>query len=312
MKFFRRLLGAIIIIAALIGMAASAGLVYVSNIVVESINEQANGIAGLVSDNLNTTAEALESVKGTVIEVNDSVSTLSNTASSLSDSVSSTEPLFDQVKQVTTEDVPSSIETVQETIPNLVSVAGTIDDTLTALSGFGFNQKFFGREIDLDLGIDYDPTQRFDQSMQDLGDSLDGLPESMRSLSEDLDTTYSSLEAVSLNIETLSTDLAEINTQVETIPPILDSYLESVTGINTQLNGIIDNLGVQLEQAKIVILMVAIWFGMLQLAPLVIGAQLLFAQRTNESDRIAAGVRAEFAKIEEERELSSDHTLEMP
>ncbi len=312
MKLFRRLLGAIIIIAALIGIAASAGLVYASNIVIESINEQANGIVGLVSDNLNTTAEALESVKGTVIEVNDSVSTLSDTASSLSESVGSTEPLFNQVKQVTTEDVPNSIETVQETIPNLVSVAGTIDDTLTALSGFGFNQKFFGREIDLDLGIDYDPTQRFDQSMQDLGDSLDGLPESMRSLSDDLDTTYSSLEAVSVNIDTLSTDLAEINTQVETIPPLLDSYLESVTGINTQLNGIIDNLGVQLEQAKIVILMVAIWFGVLQLAPLVIGAQLLFAQRTNESDRITAGVRAEFAKIEEERELNSDHTLEMP
>ncbi len=312
MKIFRRLLGAIIIIAAIIGIAASAGLVYVSNIAIESINQQASGIAGLVSTNLNTTAEALESVKGTVIEVNESVATLSNTASSLSESVSSTEPLFDQVKQVTTEDVPGSIETVQETIPNLVSVAGTIDDTLTALSGFGFNQKFFGREIDLDLGIDYDPTQRFDQSMQELGDSLDGLPESMRSLSDDLDTTYDSLEAVSVNIDTLSTDLADINAQVETIPPLLDSYLESVTGINTQLNGILDNLGTQLEQAKIIVLMVAIWFGVLQLAPLVIGIQLLFAQRTNESDRIMAGVRAEFAKIEEERGLNSDHTLEMP
>lgn len=315
MRIFRRLIGAIIVIAALIGIAMSAGLVYVSDIVIASVNGQASNIVSLVSGNLDTTAVALQSVKGTVEEVNDSVATLSTTASSLSSSVASTEPLFDQVKQVATEDVPGSLETVQETIPNLVSVAGTIDDTLTALSGFGFSQQFFGREINLDLGIDYDPTQRFDTSMQDLGDSLDGLPESMRSLSEDLDSTYASLEAVSTNIDTLSTDLAEINTQVDTIPPLLDDYLESVNGINRQLGVIQSDLGAQLEQARIVILMVAIWFGVLQLAPLVVGLQLLIPSRDlldgNDVEQISQGVRTELAKIAQEKELNSDHTLEM-
>ena len=151
--------------------------------------------------------------------------------------------------------------------------------------------------------------------MQELGDSLDGLPESMRSLSEDLDSTYASLEEVSGNIDTLSTDLAEINTQVDTIPPLLDDYLESVNGINRQLIGIQSDLGTQLEQARIVIWMVAIWFGVLQLAPLAVGLQLLIPSRDlldgNDVEQIAEGVRTELDRIAKEKELNSDHTLEM-
>jgi len=297
MRIIRMFFGAVIIIAALIGIALSAGIVYVGNVLLDGIDAQAQEVVGLVSTNLDTTADALISIKGTIIEVNDSVSTLSDTAASLSDSVGSTEPLFDQIKAVTTEDVPDSLATVQETIPNIVNVAGTIDDTLSALSGFGFNQTFFGREINIDLGIDYDPTQRFDDSMQALGDSLDGLPESLRGLSEDLDTTYSSLEAVSTNIDTLSTDLAEINTQVETIPPLLDEYLNSVTEINKQLTKVQDNLGTQLEQGKIILMIIAVWFGLMQIAPLVLGFQLLRPRMT----------RSELAEIREAFEAEWDN-----
>lgn len=308
--------GAIIIIAALIGLALSAGIVYAGNVFLDSIDEQAANVVELVSENLDTTAETLTAVKGTVEEVNDSVSTLSETAASLSDSVGSTEPLFEQVKTVTTEDVPNSLSTVQETIPNIVSVAGTIDDTLTALSGFGFSQKFFGREIEIDLGIDYDPTARFDDSMQALGDSLDGLPESLRGLSDDLDTTYSSLEAVSTNIDTLSADLAEINAQVDTIPPLLDEYLETVNTLNGQLKEIQETLSINLEQGKTVIMIIAIWFGLLQLAPLALGIQLLrprmdrLSQRNME--RIREEVRAEWEQVKGEIALNEDTTLEIP
>ncbi|MFK7804927.1 MAG: hypothetical protein AB8G95_25065 [Anaerolineae bacterium] len=316
MRIIRMFFGAIIIIAALVGLALSAGIVYAGGVLLDSIDEQAKGVVSLVSENLDTTAEALVSVKGTVEEVNDSVSTLSDTAAALSDSVGSTEPLFEQIKTVTTEDVPNALTTVQETIPNIVTVAGTIDDTLTALSGFGFEQKFFGREINIDLGIDYDPTQRFDESMQALGDSLDGLPESLTGLSDDLDTTYASLEAVSTNIDTLSTDLAGINTQVETIPPLLDEYLESVNSINDQLKESESTLSVQLEQGKTVIIMIAVWFGLLQLAPLALGIQLLRPRmsRLNETNlvRIREEVRAEWAQIQTETDLVQDNTLEFP
>ena len=316
MRIIRMFFGAIIIITALIGIALSAGIVYAGEVLLDSIDEQAKEVVSLVSENLDTTADALVSVKGTVEEVNDSVSTLSETASALSISVGSTEPLFEQVKTVTTEDVPNTLQTVQETIPNIVTVAGTIDDTLTALSGFGFEQKFFGREINIDLGIDYDPTQRFDESMQALGDSLDGLPESLTGLSDDLDTTYASLEAVSTNIDTLSTDLAEINTQVETIPPLLDEYLVSVNSISDQLKEAESQLSVQLEQGKMVIMMIAIWFGLLQLAPLLLGIQLLRPRMSRLTDanlkQIREEVQAEWTNIKEEIDIVQDNTLEFP
>jgi ABC-type transporter Mla subunit MlaD len=314
MRIIRMFFGAIIIIAALIGLALSVGIVYAGNVYLDSISERAQAAVSLISENLDTTADALVSIRVTIEVVNDSVHTLSGTAAALSESVSSTEPLFEQVKTVTTEDVPKTLETVQETIPNIVTVAGTIDDTLTALSGFGFNQKFFGREINIDLGIDYDPTQRFDDSMQALGDSLDGLPESLRGLSENLDTTYGSLEAVSTNIDTLAVDLADINTQVETIPPLLDSYLESVSTINKQLKSSQDTLATQLEQGKTIIMMIAVWFGLMQLAPLVLGIQLLRPKLTRvELDEIRNEIREETARIEKEKEkekeLAKDNTI---
>ncbi len=316
MRLFRRLIGFLIFIASLIGLAISAGLIYFSNIALDSIEGQVGGLVGIVTTNLDTTTEALISVKGTVEEVNDSVATLSTTATSLSDSVTSTEPLFDEVKTVVTSNVPESLEAVQDTIPNIVQVAGTIDDTLGALSGFGFSEKFFGREIKLDLGIDYDPDQRFDDSMQELGNSLDGLPEAMRELSEDLDNTYNSLEAVSVNIDTLAADLDDINAQVETIPPLIDEYLASINGINNQLSGLDGSFDSQMGQIRLGIMIAAIWFAILQLAPLVVGLQLMIPSRDlldgNDLEQITAGVRAELAKIKAEEELNSDHTLEMP
>lgn len=316
MRVIRMFFGAVIIIAALIGLALSVGIVYAGNVFLDSIDTQAQAVVEIVSENLDTTADTLVAAKGTVAEINDSVSTLSQTAASLSESVGSTEPLFEQVKTVTTEDVPNSLTTVQETIPNIVNVAGTIDDTLTALSSFGFNQTFFGREINFDLGIDYDPTQRFDDSMQALGDSLDGLPESLRSLSDDLDTTYSSLESVSTNIDTLSSDLAEINSQVETIPPLLDQYLKTVNNLNAELTDNQMLLSDRLKQAKTVLIGIAIWFGLLQLAPLAIGIQLL----RPDSDSLSADhvaqikkeVRAELAQVKGEIALNEDTTLEIP
>ena len=68
--------GAIIIIAALIGLALSAGIVYAGNVFLDSIDQQAQEVVALVSENLDTTADTLVAVKGTVEEVNDSVSTL--------------------------------------------------------------------------------------------------------------------------------------------------------------------------------------------------------------------------------------------
>ncbi|MEM8862793.1 MAG: hypothetical protein AAGD96_31160 [Chloroflexota bacterium] len=316
MRIIRMIFGSIIIIAALLGVGLAVGLYYYGGIGVDIVEAQVGTVLDGVSDNLDTTADALTSIKGTVEEVNDSVSTLATTASSLADSVGTTEPLFNQIKQVATEDVPGSLETVQETIPNIVSVAGTIDDTLTALSGFGFNQTFFGRDIEIDLGIDYDPNQRFDESMQELGDSLDGLPESLRGLSGDLDTTYNSLEAVGGNIETLSTDLEEINAQVDTIPPLLDSYLETVNGIDDQLTTVKNDLSGQLELVKTGLLYAAIFLGLLQLAPLAIGIMLFRPApgtlTSRNIDQIRAEVRAEWDRIDKEIGLTESRTLEMP
>lgn len=316
MRIVRMVFGSIIVISALVGLGLAYGLYYYGNIALEQTETQVGAVIDGVSENLDTTAEAITSIKGTVVEVNDSVSTLATTAGSLAESVGTTEPLFNQIKQVATEDVPGSLETVQETIPNIVSVAGTIDDTLTALSGFGFNQRFFGRDIEIDLGIDYDPTQRFDTSMQELGDSLDGLPESLRGLSTDLDTTYNSLEVVGTNIDTLSADLTEINAQVDTIPPLLDNYLETVNNIDEQLTAAKTNLAGQVEMGKNVLMIAAIVLAVLQLTPFAVGILLFrpapgtFSQ--HNLDQIKAEVRAEWSRIDQEIGLTESRTLEMP
>lgn len=299
MWIIRKLFGLVIILVALAGIAMSVGCTLYSGDVIDDAVGQLSGGIDLVNLNLENTNEALVVAQDAIVETTDAIDNLSETAGNLSKTVSDTEPLLDQISNVSSQQIPEGLETVQKTLPNIAEVAGSVDDTLNALSGFGFDQELpFIGSINFDLGIDYDPNQRFDASIIELGNGLEGLPEDLRALETEFDTTKENLSAVSGNIETISDDLLEINAEVEEIPELLNTYISSINDVQSSLSQTKAQITDQVDLAKQAVFYLAIWFSLLQLAPLVYGFQLLFGRSQPRVVEVAAPSSSKIEKVE--------------
>ncbi len=275
MSIFRRILGIVAILIALSGIVISVGCANFSNQVLDDMSAQTLNVVNLARSNLETTSEALRLAKRTVTDVGDALDTVSESALTLSKTVSETNPLFDDLNNITTERVPDSLAAVEQTLPNIAEVAGTVDNTLAALSNFGFSQNIFGFTIEFDLGINYDPTVRFDDSIRNLESSLEGLPEQLRSMEPQLAAAQMNLETISNDITRLSSDITAINKNLEDIPAFLDAYIATLANVDAQLQEINIQIKAQLDTVKQGVLVLAIWFGLLQITPLYVGWQML-------------------------------------
>jgi len=229
----------------------------------------------LTSDSLNTVADTLLLTQQTVAQTGQTIGTVSDTTDSVAQMLIDTQPLLDDVSRVATVDVPDSLDAVQGTIPNLVAVAGAVDNTLERLSSFEFERTVFGIPIGFDLGIDYDPEAPFDESVAQIGTSLEGVPDNLRGLQVHLDTTNDNLATISDNLQTLTADLAAIESSVEEVGPLLDEYIRLVEQIETNIALTRSDLDDQLQTVKTGIIILFVWFGLNQLVPLYLGADLI-------------------------------------
>jgi methyl-accepting chemotaxis protein len=268
------------LLVALSGIAIAIFGIRLSQDLVDAVGVGFDDSLGLVSDSLDTVSDTLLLTKSTMIEVSQTFTTTQKTAVDLSVTVIETQPLIDQVGVIIGNDVPDSLDAIQATIPDLVQVAGTIDDTLTTLSNFRFSIPIpFRAPIEFDLGIDYAPATPFDTSVQQIGDSLADTPDKLRSIRETLDTTSENLEIISADILLLSADLEDINANLKDVPPLLDEYIATVTIVNDNIRTSREVFKTQLGQIKQGLTWVFVWFGLTQLAPLYLGTELLLLQR---------------------------------
>ncbi|MCI0577859.1 MAG: hypothetical protein L0332_16105 [Chloroflexi bacterium] len=311
---FRRIIGTIMLVLGVIGLLISvAGIFYGRQLVDDSFAGLDSSLE-LTSQSLDTAVSSLELVKVTIGDVNNGLDTVEGAAVNIARTITNTRPLIDQVAVVVSENAPSSVEAMQDAIPNIAQVAGAIDQTLITLNSFAIDENILGNQIHYDLGIDYDPVVPFDDTFTALGDSLDGLPENLRSTKVNLEVTSQNLATVSTSISDISTDIETINSRVAEVPALIDQYID----IATRLNETIEQLRVQVLQqqtlAKNVITFVLVWWGLPQLALAMIGWDFLFGRRGATAEEIEEEVleelRAEEAAEEAAEALQPAETAE--
>ena len=283
----KRLIGLIIILVALLGVAIGGGLFMYGGETIDNISREVATLIDLTSRTLDNTREGLVTTQASLAEVNSSLETVEETTRNLSRTVGDTQPLLIELNFLLTQEVPNSLDAVQQTLPNLISVAGTIDNTLLALSSFGFEQSFFGIPLAFDLGIEYDPEGRFDESVAELGESIETIPGQLRSLEEDLTITTANLDDLSTNLSTLADDLGNINKSVAEFDAVLGGYIVIIDDFKAELARLDTALPAQLELLKTGLLIVAIYAGLTQLAPLYLGFELLFGRRNSRGEATA-------------------------
>ncbi|GAB4144254.1 MAG: hypothetical protein Fur0021_00680 [Candidatus Promineifilaceae bacterium] len=279
----RRILGFVMLFIGLSGVALSIGGALVTQRLVDKVSQGLDQSLRLVSDSLDTVLDTLDLTKTTVGEVNGSMETVEAAAVNLAQTINQTRPLLDQVNQIASHDVPDSIEAVQETIPIVAEVAGTIDTTLRALNDFRIDQTILGFPIQYDLGIDYAPAASFDESITAIGASLDGIPNRLRTLEVYLSVTDENMDTISQDILLIAGDLKTINGRVADVQPLLDEYIRLITQVNDNIRQTRASLSSQLEQFKLALIIIFIWVGLTQAAPIYLGWELLRGRELSDT-----------------------------
>jgi hypothetical protein len=278
----RRLLGLVIIIIGLGGIALSVAGMTVAPHLIDTIGDSLESNLILVSKSLDTVQETLLLAQSTVTEVTGGLDTVEASAVHLGQTLNQTRPLLDQISTIASDEVPQSLDAIQATMPDLVQVAAAIDDTLTILNRFKIDEQIFGIPIRYDLGIDYNPAVPFDESVSSIGRSFETLPGQLRGLDAYVAVANDNLALISEDVLAISQDLDGVNGRIAELDPLLEDYLRTVVELNDstrQTRQIILN---ELTNLKRIVTIALAWVALSQLAPLYLGLELLRGRRGAE------------------------------
>lgn len=275
----QRLLGIIMLVIGLAGIVLSIAGAIVGRELIADIGQSLDDNLRLTLESLQTVNESLILTKTTVGQIGDALETMEVTADNVAVSLDESRPLLQQTSQVVGGDVADGIESFQAGIPALVEVADTIDTTLITLSRFRIDRQILGIPLRYDLGINYDPEIPFARTIEDIGASMEGLPEELRTLQLYLEVTDENVMEIGGNIATIADDLAAVNESVDELEPLLDEFVTTITEFsdNTRQTRVV--MQEQLDTFQLVWTVVMVWLALTQAAPIYLGAELLLKRR---------------------------------
>lgn len=275
----RRLIGAFMLLIGVFGVVLSIIGMIVGQRLVDEVAAGLEANLTLTLESMDTVYESLVLTQEMVAEINEGLATVETTADNVALALENTGPLMEEISEVTSEEVPESLETVQASIPALMEVATTIDETLFVLSDFRIDQQILGIPLRWDLGVNYDPEVPFATSVEQLGDSLDGLPGQLRSLRVYISVTQENVGTISTDVMEIADNLNAVNENVAELDPLLDEFLATVTEFSDSLRQTRQMLVEQVRMVKIVLTIVLAWMGLTQIAPLYLGWELVTGRR---------------------------------
>jgi methyl-accepting chemotaxis protein len=201
--------------------------------------------AGVASDTIETLAVSLRALEQTSVDLD----------GAFADGQALTRELADIVRG----DVADSLRAVDDSLPGLIRVAGTIDTTLAALSRLPF-------------GPTYDPQESFADSLRVLSVSLDGLPERLVEQAALIDQTAESLGSVGEGVGDLADELVGFEATLQQSADLLATYDETIGEGQALVEQSRDDLGGQLVFARFAVVLFAVAFAGLQIVPLQLAA----------------------------------------
>ena len=278
----RRLVGIVIIIIGLSGIALSVIGMTAAPRIIDTVSDNLEANLVLVSESLDTVQSTLLLAQSTITEVNSSLDTVEGTAVHLGQTLNQTQPLLDQVSTIASDEVPQSLDAIQATMPDLVQVAAAIDDTLTILNNFRIDEQIFGIPIRYDLGINYDPAVPFDESVSEIGRSMETLPDQLRDLDGYVVVASDNLTLISEDVLAISQDLDRVNGRIAELDPLLEDYLRIVVELNDSTRQTRQVILSELSTLKRITTIALAWVALSQLAPLYLGLELLLSRREAE------------------------------
>jgi methyl-accepting chemotaxis protein len=256
-----RRVGRLIRTVGIAGVVAGLAAIAVGLWLIQDLDALLGRSLTLTSESLTTVDSSLMVAAESVTVVGDGLADAESTSRGLEDSLANGAALLRETARLTRSDIAMSLESFERSMPALIQVSGTVDQTLRAVDN-------------LPVGPEYDPEEPFDETLQALQEDLDGLPEDLRDQADAIDEAGSNLARVGRQSVEISTSLADVRASLTETGRVLDQY-QATTG---QARDLLDDTRSDLNRrlwvlrALVIVLGIIYCFG--QLLPIYLGSRM--------------------------------------
>jgi methyl-accepting chemotaxis protein len=299
----RRVLGFIIIATVLVGLYYSLyGLFWVQK-AADQVERDLVSSMDLGIESLEVISQTLvvtiQTVNDTALMLNDGVESSSLTANTLN----AIGPAMTDLGDIVANQLPSTLDAVQQAMPSLEQAAGAIDSTLTTLSRFQWSAviPIINYELVFGLGIDYAPEKPLDAAVREVSTALEGLPEQLSGIHLSLEKTRRNLEQTETSVTQFGQSLNTASEDLETTSQVLQQYTDLVSEATRQVRRARWDVRDRVQGIRAFVSGLLVWIALSQAAPLYLGLGLLFARRPGPPVRPSSAPAGSGSHGEQER-----------
>lgn len=234
------------IFARYAGIAISAlsvaGLV-VGLILIQSLSGDLRGSVSVSRSALEAISRTIEAVDGVAVSTAASIDSASQGVDRASETTENAAATLEAVASFLDEQMPETIESITNSMPAAIQAANAIDNTLRALSIFG---------------VDYDPEQRFGESLADVNRALASIPADLEAQSESIrELTASSQELVD-DTDQIALSIQNLSESLEGFTSLTATYEETIAEAQATIDETDDSIDSSLWMMRLLLIVAAI------------------------------------------------------
>jgi uncharacterized phage infection (PIP) family protein YhgE len=263
-----RTIGITLIVAGIVGLVVSIGGIIALAQAEKQVEATLMEHLDLVDRSLSATADGLAVADSTLSQAAAATGTLEGFVDKVSLSIDGTIPTVDAVANLLGGQVPGTIEATQETLTTVASSAEAVDTFLTVITSIPL------------LGLErYNPEGGLSQGVEQVVESLDGIPQSLELAGEGLRGTGSGLEEINREFSTMAGTVSQITTSLEDAQEVLKQYQDVVADLQSLVGTLSEDLPQWLRILRLGLSVILIWLGIAQLGLITQGWELIARSR---------------------------------
>lgn len=256
------------LLATLIGTVVAQHLVRDFHLGVHQSLELTAGVLETVDESFIVAEEAL-------VIIGDGVTEAQGAVRSLGGSMEEGQVALDSLTELTGREIADALEDVERSLPAVEQAATAIDDTLATLNR-------------LPLGLTYDPARPLGETIGEIADGLEGLPDELRAQADQVERTSTELDAATRSTIATADSLAELTERIDTAAGLVGGYAARATEAALLVDRQRDTLDASTRRARVLIIASGVVFALGQFGPVYLGLALARGTVTTRHDRAPA------------------------
>jgi methyl-accepting chemotaxis protein len=267
-RLFTRIAGLALIVAGLAGLLLAVAGLFVLVQVEKNILSAAQEQVQMLDHALSATMEGLDVAETSLLQAVATVKTLERTVGGVGDTVGSSVPAVDSISTLVGVQLPTTIESTQETLTSAAASAKTVDDLLTVLSTIPL------------LGVEpYNPDVPLNEGFLNVAVSLDGIPDSLVATQKQLIITNGNLEGLEDSFDTMAGDIGQVANSIGNAQSVLQQYKGVIGQLQGSVSWVSSALPSWVQWLRLGLSLLLVWLGIAQLALITQGWELIGRSR---------------------------------